>query len=73
MINDELSEQIPGLLFSLHTVTLFIVWVINTPPLIRYGITGINIIFLAIWNDCGNRDIKLMVRMGYAHEIIVEY
>jgi len=49
MTNDDLSGQILGLLFSLCTVALFIVWVINTPTLIRYGITGVNVIIIAFW------------------------
>lgn len=47
--SEDLGGQILGLLFSLCIVALFIVWVINTPPVIRFGITGINVIIVVFW------------------------
>jgi len=49
MTNEDLGGQILGLLFSLCIVALFIVWVINTPAVFRFGITGINVIIVVFW------------------------
>jgi len=49
LTDEDLGGQILGLLFSLCIVALFIVWVINTPPIVRFGITGINVILVVIW------------------------
>ena len=46
---EDLGGQIFGLLVSLCVVALFIVWVINTPPLVRYGVTGLNVIIISCW------------------------
>lgn len=48
-MTEDLSGQIFGLLVSLCVVALFIVWVINTPPLVPYGVTGLNVIIIASW------------------------
>ena len=47
--NEDLGGQILGLLFSLCIAALFIVWVFNTPPIIRFGITGVNVIIIVFW------------------------
>jgi len=49
LTDEDLGGQIPGLLFSLCIVALFIVWVINTPSIVRFGITGLNAIIIAFW------------------------
>ena len=49
LTNEDLGGQILGLLFSLCIAALFIVWVINTPPIIRFGITGVNVIIIVFW------------------------
>jgi len=35
----ELKERTLGLLLSLCVMALFIVWIVQTPPFIRYGVT----------------------------------
>ena len=49
LTNEDLSEQVLGLLFSLCVAALFIVWVINTPLIIRFGITGVNVMIIVFW------------------------
>lgn len=49
----ELRNRALGLLLSLYAMALFIVWVIRTPAIIRYGITvtvAVLIIYLPLSN-----------------------
>ncbi len=49
MSDEDISGQAAGFLFSLCVVALFIVWSINTPPLIRYGVTGVIVLIPVCW------------------------
>jgi len=45
----EFNSQIQGLMISLSVVSLFIVWSLNTPGWLRYGVTGF-ILLLTIFS-----------------------
>ncbi len=49
MSDEDISGQAAGFLFSLCVVVLFIVWSINTPPIIRYGVSAVIVLIPVCW------------------------